>query len=59
MEKKSLSLKLAVKMLANFATQFFLGSIYRFSATESREVSLDGNVYDFLVNFSSIDKSDI
>ena len=37
----------------NFPTQFCLGSICNgFSATESREVSLNGNVY-------SIDKSDV
>ena len=30
-----------------------------FSAAESREVSLSGNVYDFSIDFSSIDKSDI
>ena len=29
------------------------------SATETREVSLNGNVYDFLVDYNSIDKSDI
>ena len=34
----------------NFPTQFCLGSIsIGFSATESREVSLKGNVYDFSV----------
>ena len=44
----------------NFPTQFFLGSISnRFSATDSREVSLDGNVYDFSVDYKSIDKFDI
>ena len=44
----------------NFPTQFCLGSISNgFSATESGEVSLNGNVYDFLVDYSSIDKSDI
>ena len=44
----------------NFPTQFCLGSISNgFSATESREVSLYGNVYDFSVDYSSIDKSDI
>ena len=44
----------------NFPTQFCLGSIFdRFSAIESREVSLNGNVYDFSVDYSSIDKSDI
>ena len=44
----------------NFPTQFYLGSISNwFSATESREVSLDGNVYNFSVDYNSIDKSNI
>ena len=44
----------------NFPTQFFLGSIfYGFSAIESREVSLNGNVWDCLVYYNSILKSDI
>ena len=44
----------------NFLTQFCLGSISNgFSATESREVSLNGNVYDFSVDYNSVDKSDI
>ena len=44
----------------NFATQFCLGSISDgFSATQSREVSLNGNVYDFSVYYNSIDKFDI
>ena len=44
----------------NFPTQFFLGSTSNgFSATESREVSLNGNVYDFSVDYNFIDKSDI
>ena len=30
-----------------------------FSATESTEVSLNRNVYDFSVDYNSIDKSDI
>ena len=30
-----------------------------FSATESREVSLNGYAYDFLVDYNSIDKSDM
>ena len=30
-----------------------------FSATESREVSLNGSMYDFSVGYNSIDKSDI
>ena len=44
----------------NFPTQFCLGSISNgFSALESREVSLNGNVYDFSVDCNSIDRSDI
>ena len=44
----------------NFPTQFCLGSIPNgFSATVSREVSLNENVYDFSVDYNSIDKSDI
>ena len=44
----------------NFPTQFCLGSISNgFSAIESREVSLNGYVYDFSVNYSSFDKSDL
>ena len=43
----------------NFATQFCLGSISNgFSATQSREVSLNGNVNDFSADCNSIDKSD-
>ena len=44
----------------NFPTQFCLGSISNgFSNTESRKVSLNGNVYDFSVDYNSIDESDI
>ena len=44
----------------NFPNQFYLGSISNgFSATGSREVSLNGNVYDFSVDYNSVDKSDI
>ena len=44
----------------NFPTQFSLESISnRFSATESREVSLNGQVYDVSVNYNAIDKSGI
>ena len=44
----------------NFPTQFCLGSISNgFRNTESREVSLNDNVYDFSVDKSSIDKYDI
>ena len=44
----------------NFPNQFCLGSISNgFSATESTEVSLNRNVYDFSVDYNSIDKCDI
>ena len=46
--------------IINFLTWFCLGSISDgFSAAESREVPLNGNVYDFSVNFNFIEKSDI
>ena len=41
----------------NFPTQFCPGN--EFSATESREVSLNGDLYDFSVDYNSIDKYDI
>ena len=44
----------------NFLTQFCLGSISNGLGTiDSREVSLKENVYDFSVNYSAIDKSEI
>ena len=44
----------------NFPTRFCLGSISNgLSNTESKEVSLNGNIYDFSVDYNSIDKSDI
>ena len=44
----------------NFSTRFCLWSMSDgFSSIESREVSLNGNVYDFSVDYNSIDKSDI
>ena len=59
MEKKSLSLELTKKNI-NFPTQFCLGTISnRFNATESREVSLNGNVYDFSVGNKFIHQSNI
>ena len=43
-----------------FPTYFCIGSISNgFNSTESREVSLNRNVYAFLVDYDSIDKSDI
>ena len=39
---------------------FCLGSISNgFSNTESKEVSLNGNAYNFSVDYSSIDKCDM
>ena len=59
MEKKSLKLK-ADNNNVNFPTQFCLWLICNgFSATESIEVSLNGNVYDLSVDYDSVDKSDI
>ena len=50
----------ADKKNVNFPLQFCFGTISNgFSDTESREVSLNGNVDDFWVDYSSIDKSDI
>ena len=44
----------------NFPTQFCLRSISnRFSATDFREVFLNGNEYYFSVDYNYIDKSDI
>ena len=44
----------------NFLTRFCLGIIFNgFSNNESRKVSLNGNVYDFSVDYGSVDKSDI
>ena len=58
MEKKSLNLKLTKNVI--FETQFCLRRISTsFSNTESREISLNGNVYHFSVHYNSIDKSDI
>ena len=48
------------KKNVNFPTQFRLRSTSNgFSAPKSREVPLYENVYDFSVDYSSIDKSDI
>ena len=49
----------ADKKSVNFPTQLCLGSIsYGFSATESREISLNEHLYDFPVD-NFFDKSDI
>ena len=43
-----------------YSTRFCLGSVCDgFSPTESREAPLNGSVYDFSVDYNSIDKSDI
>ena len=50
----------ANKKNVNFPTPFRQGSIsVGFSTTDSSDVSLNGNVYDFSVDYNSIDKSDI
>ena len=55
--KKSTSLKPIKK---NIPTQFCLGSISnRFGTANSRKISLKGNIYDFSVDYSAIDTSDI
>ena len=59
MERKSLNLE--IKMLIfqlNFVLEVFLMDLVLLSL-ESREVSLNGNVYDFSVDCNSIDRSDI
>ena len=57
--KKIFNLKADDKNV-NFSTQFCLRSISNgFSATVSREVSSNGNVYDFSVDYNSFDKYDI
>ena len=57
--KEILKLKTHNKNI-NFPTQFCLRGISNgFSAHESRKISLNGNVYDFSVDYSSINKSDI
>ena len=44
----------------NFPSQFCLGSVSnKLDYVDSEEVYLEGNVYDFLVNYNSSDKSDI
>ena len=44
----------------SFSIQFCLGSISNgFCATESRELFLQGNVYDFSFDYNDINKSDI
>ena len=58
MEKKSLTLKPTIKMLI-FKLNFVQLISNRFSATESREVSLNRIVLDFSVDYDSIDKSDM
>ena len=58
-EKKIFKFKADNKNV-NFPTLFCIGSISKeLSATESSEVSLNGNEHDFSVDYNSIDKSDI
>ena len=55
MEKKPSSLKLTIRMLTFQLLTISIG----FRAIESREVSLNGNMFDFSVDYNSIDKSDV
>ena len=44
----------------NFFNSICVGSISnKVGATDSKDVSLKGNVYDLSINYNSIDKSDI
>ena len=44
----------------NFITQFCLGSISNgFRTPQSREVSVNGDMYDFSADYNSIDQSDM
>ena len=46
--------------IVNFPSEFCLRSVSNgFSNTKSREVSLNGNVYDLSAHYSSIEKPDI
>ena len=45
--------------MLTFQLNIILETSKRLSSTESREVSLNRNVYDFSVDYNSIDKSDI
>ena len=57
MEKKSLTLKATIEM---FPAQFCLESISNgFSANNSRELYLNRNMYDFLVDYNPVGKFDI
>ena len=59
MEKKIFKSKADDKHI-NFRTQFCFGNISNgFRNTESREVPLSENVYDFSVDYNSIDESNI
>ena len=58
-EKEIFKLK-ADNKNSNFPTQFCTESISNgFSGHESIKVTLNGSVYDFSVDYNSIDKSDI
>ena len=56
-KNKSISLKLIIKIMT---FEFCLGSISNgFGTVDFREVSLKGNMYNFSVDYNSVDKSDI
>ena len=56
-KNKSINLKLIIKTMT---FEFCLGSISNgFGAIDFREVSLKVNMYNFSVDYNSVDKSDI
>ena len=56
-KNKSINLKLIIKIMT---FEFCLGSISNgFGAIDFREVSLKVNMYNFSVDYNSVDKSDI
>ena len=50
MKKKSLNLNSAIKVTTLLLNFYFASISNEFSVTGSREVSLNGNVYDFCVD---------
>ena len=58
MENRSVSLNLIIKILRKHIFSLEITS-NKFGAIDSREVSLERSVYDFLVDCNAINKSDI
>ena len=58
MENRSVSLNLIIKILRKHIFSLEITS-NKFGAIDSREVSLERSVYDFLVDCNAINKSDV